>query len=230
LQRFKLFSSSAQHASPRGSATLAHTLSDAGVGRRMAVVMLLSCLAFLARTLPLLLVLSAVNLIVLFWLRCRPLSLKRELRTFVWQTVVILTLYLIRFQSPDGLWTGFKVSWQLFLAYLPAIVFSRSISQAGMIRMLTRIMPGQMAFVLSTCIRFVPQLLAEIQNIYEGQVLRGARILPRDLLRPWHWPDLLHCVIVPGIVQGMALAGNIALAARARGFGRQSKRTCWPGI
>ena len=144
--------------------------------------------------------------------------------------MVILTLYLIRFQSPDGLWTGFKVSWQLFLAYLPAMVFSRTTSQAAIVRILTRVMSARMAFVLSTCLKFVPQLLAEIQNIYEGQVLRGARILPRDLLRPWHWPDLLHCVIVPGIVQGMALAGNIALAARARGFGRQSKRTCWPGI
>jgi energy-coupling factor transport system permease protein len=155
--------------------------------------------------------------------------LKRELRTFVWQTVVILTLYLIRFQSPEGLWTGFKVSWQLFLAFLPAMVFSRTTSQAAIVRILTRVMPARMAFVLSTCLKFVPQLLAEIKHIYEGQVLRGARILPRDLLRPWHWPDLLHCVIVPAVVQGMALAGNIALAARARGFGRQPKRTCWPG-
>lgn len=203
---------------------------DAGVGRRMLVVMALSCLAFAARTVPLLLSLSAVNLIVLFWLRRGPLSLKRELRTFVWQTIIIVTLYLIRFRSPEGIWAGFRVSWQLFLAFLPAMVFSRTISQAGMVRVMTRIMPGRMAFVLSTCLRFVPHMLAEVRNIYEGQVLRGARILPRDLIRPWHWPDLLHCVVVPAVVQGMALAGNIALAARARGFGSRSQRTCWPGV
>ena len=195
----------------------------------MLVVMVLSCLAFLARTLPLLLLLSTANLIVLFWLRCKPMSLKRELRTFIWQTTIILTLYLIKFHSIEGLWMGFKVSWQLFLAFLPVMVFSRTVSQAGIVRIMTRVMPARLAFILSTCLKFVPQLLAEIKSIYEGQVLRGARILPRDLIRPWHWPDLLHCVIVPAIVQGMALAGNIALAARARGFGRSPRRTCWPG-
>ena len=109
------------------------------------------------------------------------------------------------------------------------MVVSRTISRAAAVRILHRIMPGQMAFVLSTCLKFVPQLLAEIKSIYEGQVLRGARILPRDLVRPWHWPDMLHCVIVPSVVQGMALAGNIALAAKARGFGLRKRRTCWPG-
>jgi energy-coupling factor transport system permease protein len=228
LPRFKLFEPSSPVPSfpTPGEANK----RDAGVGRRMVVVMVLSCLGFLARNLPLLLMLSAANLVVLFWLRCNPLSLKRELRIFLWQTLIILTLYLIRFQSPAGLWIGFKVSWRMFLAFLPVMVFSRTISQAGIIRILTRVMSARMAFVLSTCLKFVPQLLTEVKNIYEGQVLRGARILPRDLLRPWHWPDLLHCVIVPSVVQGMVLAGNIALAARARGFGRHARRTCWPGI
>jgi len=228
LPRFKLFESSLPvSSSPNGDE---HKPNDAYVGRRMAVVMVLSCLAFLARSLPLLLILSAANLLVLFWLRCSPRSLKRELRTFIWQTLIILTLYLIRFQSLTGLWIGFTVSWRMFLAFLPVMVFSRTTSQAGIIRILNRVMSARMAFVLSTCLKFVPQLLTEVKNIYEGQVLRGARILPRDLIRPWHWPDLLHCVVVPSVVQGMVLAGNIALAAKARGFGRQPRRTCWPGV
>jgi len=228
LPRFKLFEPSLPvPSSPNpGEANK----QDAGVGRRMVVVMVLSCLAFLARSLPLLLILSAVNMAVLFWLHCNPLSLKRELRIFLWQTLIILTLYLIRFQSLAGIWIGFTVSWRMFLAFLPVMVFSRTTSQAGIIRILTRVMSARMAFVLSTCLKFVPQLLGEVKNIYEGQLLRGARILPRDLIRPWHWPDLLHCVIVPSVVQGMVLAGNIALAARARGFGRHARRTCWPGV
>ena len=169
--------------------------------------------------------LSAVNLGRSFLAQQRAPVAQRELRTFAWQTVVILTLYLIRFQSPDGLWTGFKVSWQLFLAYLPAMVFPVSISQAGMVRMMTRIMPAQMAFVLSTCIRFVPQLLAEIQSIYEGQVLRGSRILPRDLLRPWHWPDLLPlCRGARQSCRAWPWPAISSLTARARGFGRSRKR------
>ena len=202
---------------------------DDGIGRRMIVVMVLSCLAFLARRVELLLLLTGINAVAIFWLHRGPLSLRREMRTFAWQTAIILGLHLFRFRTMAGLWLGFKVSWQLFLALLPGMVFARTASQSGIVRVLTRVMPGRAAFVLSTCMRFIPRLLGEIKHIYEGQVLRGARILPRDLVRPWHWGDMLHCVVVPAVVQGMALAGHIALAARARGFERFPRRTCWPG-
>jgi energy-coupling factor transport system permease protein len=199
------------------------------VATRMLLVLVLSCLAFFARTPAFLSVLTIVNLAFLLWLGHGPISLRREARVFCWQTLVILTLYVIRFGDLSGLGKGLLVSWQLFLAFLPGMVFVRTTSQARIVQALTRIMPCRSAFVLSTCLKFVPHLLAEIKNIYEGQVLRGARILPKDLAKPWNWPDLLHCVVVPAVVQGMALAGNIALAARARDFGRYPRRTCWPG-
>jgi energy-coupling factor transport system permease protein len=199
------------------------------VGRRLAMVVVLSFLAFVARTPLFLLALTVVDLAALFWLHSGPLSLRREARTFFWQTLIILLLYVIRFGDFSGLWQGFRISWQLFLAFLPGMVFVRTTSQARIVQALNRVMPCRMAFVLSTCLKFVPHLLGEIKSIYEGQVLRGARILPRDLVKPWHWLDLLHCVVVPAVVQGMALAGNIALAARARDFGRHPRRTCWPG-
>jgi energy-coupling factor transport system permease protein len=227
LPRFDLFS-------PEGFTAMSAGLPEKArgkesVGFRMLLVLVLSCLAFVARTPVFLLALTAVDLAMLFWLRSGPLSLRREVKTFVWQTLIILLLYVIRFGTLSGLWQGFQISWQLFLAFFPGMVFVRTTSQARIVQALNRVMPGRMAFVLSTCLKFVPHLLAEIKNIYEGQVLRGARILPRDLARPWHWPDLLHCVVVPAVVQGMALAGNIALAARARDFGRHPRRTCWPG-
>lgn len=196
----------------------------------MLLALTLSCLAFAARTIPFLLVLTTVNLALLWYLGNGQISLRRELKAFVWQTLVILALYLIRFQNLTGLWGGFQISWQLFLALLPSMVFVRSTSQTRIVQALNRVMPCRTAFVLSTCLKFAPHLLAEIRSIYEGQVLRGARILPRDLAKPWHWFDLLHCVVVPAVVQSMALAGNIALAARARDFGNQPKRTCWPGL
>lgn len=199
------------------------------VGLRMLAALSLSCLAFIARSETFLLVLTAVNLALLFWLGGKSLSLWRELKLFCWQTLIILTLYLIRFQDLAGLWSGFKVSWQLFLAFMPSLIFVRSTSQARMVQALNKVMPCRMAFVLSTCLKFAPNLLAEVRSIYEGQVLRGARILPRDLVKPWHWLDLLHCVVVPAVVQGMALAGNIAVAAQARDFGSRPGRTCWPG-
>jgi energy-coupling factor transport system permease protein len=227
MPRFSLFSNAGFSATSSAGHRTAEGRKVA-VGRRMLLVLVLSCLAFVARTPAFLLVLTAVDLAVLFWLRSGPLSLRREARTFLWQTLIILLLYLVRFGSLAGLWQGFQISWQLFLAFLPGMVFVRTTPQTRIVQALNRVMPCRMAFVLSSCLKFVPHLLAEIKNIYEGQVLRGARILPRDLAKPWHWLDLLHCLVVPAVVQGMALAGNIALAARARDFGRHPRRTCWP--
>lgn len=200
------------------------------VGLRMLLSLTLSCLAFAARSIPSLLVLTAVNLALLWYLGNGQISLRREFKAFFWQTLIILTLYLVRFQNLTGLWGGFQISWQLFLALLPSMVFVRSTSQTRIVQVLNRVMPCRMAFVLSTCLKFAPHLLAEIRCIYEGQVLRGARILPKDLTKPWNWFDLLHCVVVPAVVQSMALAGNIALAARARDFGSHPRRSCWPGL
>lgn len=228
MPRLDLFSSECAGALKSGAGKGAKG-KNVAVGWRMLAVLVLSCLAFIARTPIFLLVLTAVDLAALFWLRNGPLSLRREGKTFFWQTLIILALYVIRFGNLSGLWQGLQISWQLFLAFLPGMVFVRTTPQARIVQALNRVMPCRMAFVLCTCLKFVPHLLAEIKNIYEGQVLRGAKILPRDLAKPWHWPDLLHCVVVPSVVQGMALAGNIALAARARDFGRYPRRTCWPG-
>jgi len=98
-----------------------------------------------------------------------------------------------------------------------------------MARALGRLLPARSAFVLAASLKFLPLLLSEISNIYEAQLLRGARILPRDLLWPRNWPDLLHCLIAPSVVQALELADNIARAARAREFGRLRQRTCWSG-
>lgn len=73
------------------------------VGLRMLLALTLSCMAFVARSIPFLLVLTAVNLALLWYLGNGQISLRRELKAFVWQTLVILVLYLIRFQDLSGL-------------------------------------------------------------------------------------------------------------------------------
>jgi energy-coupling factor transport system permease protein len=77
--------------------------------------------------------------------------------------------------------------------------------------------------------KFIPLMVREIRSIYESQVLRGANMLPKDLLRSWNWPDFINCLLVPAIVRTLSLSGEIALAARARDFGIKKKRSCWPG-
>jgi len=198
-------------------------------GVKLVLCVGLSILAFGARTLTMLAILTAVDLALILWLKVGAGAVWREARrVFIWQTGMIVGLYLIRYGS-GGLWPGFRTSWQVFMAFLPGIIFVQSTPHARIMEVLTRVLPYKTAFVLATSIRFIPLVIREIKSIHEAQVLRGARILPRDLLRPWNWRDLIHCLLVPVIVQSLNLAGEIAQAARARDFGIKDRRTCWPG-
>jgi energy-coupling factor transport system permease protein len=155
--------------------------------------------------------------------------LRRAAKTLIWQTGIITGLYGLRFGLSEGLTAGLTISWQLFLAFLPGAIFVQTTAGHRILQMLADVMPYRMAFVLSTCLNYIPLLLGEVKSIYEGQALRGARILPKDLVNPRNWLDVIHCLVVPTIIQSMKLAGEIALAARARDFGVMKCRTFWPG-
>lgn len=176
----------------------------------------LSITAFGTRTSFSLAGLTVINIVLALVLRAGVFPIIIEsLKIFIKQTVLIVLLYLIRY-GLKGLENGMLVSWQLFLAYLPGIIFIKSTSHSELFETFYRVMPFKIAFVLAVCIRFIPMLVREIKSIYETQTLRGARILPKDLIKPWNWNDLVHCFLVPVIVQSMNLAEEISLAARAR--------------
>jgi energy-coupling factor transport system permease protein len=124
---------------------------------------------------------------------------------------------------------GFQVAWQLFLAFWPGIIFMASTSPTQVTRSLSRVLPHQTAFVVATCLHFLPMLLGEMELIRQAQVYRGARLLTEDLKKPRYWPDWLHCLLVPTLVRALCLASDIALAATARDFGLYQRRTQWPG-
>lgn len=219
----------------------AHTvpLSDAALPqarhfRPSAGVTLLLCLflsagACISRMFWTLTILTVLDLHLLLWLSEHPLqTLWRAVRTFLMQCGIILGLYLFRF-GPHGIIQGLMISWQIFLAFLPGIILAVAIPQAALIRVLSRFFPVRTAFVLSVSLNFIPLLLIEMRRTYEAQVLRGARILPKDLIRPWHWPDMVQCVLVPVVIQTLAMSREIAVAAQARNFGIHDHRSCWPG-
>lgn len=172
---------------------------------------------------------SAADLLLAFLCRVGVADGRRLAKLFTWQSLTIVLLYLLRFRSASALLPGLQTSWQLFLALVPGIVLLQTTPPAALARTLSRLLPASAAFVLATCLNFLPVLVAEARSIYEVQLLRGARILPRDLLRPRNWPDLIHCLLVPMLVQGITLSEQIALAARARQFDLHGRRTCWPG-
>ena len=168
--------------------------------------------------------LTGLNLIFGLFLRVNFSSLVRELKFFVFQTGLLVFLYLLRFGYPDGIWPAVQVSWRICLAFVPGTMVFKSLSFERISGTLNRILPRTTVFVLVTSIRFIPLLKKEFSHIYEAQTLRGARIRKKDLMNPKSWPDFVHCLLVPCIVQGMKISGEIALAARIRGLGKRRHR------
>ena len=153
---------------------------------------------------------------------------KRLTLVFVWQVVLVLALYLLRYgveRLPDGALVAFR----LVLLVLPGVLLMRTTHHGEMARLLVRILPAKMGFVLSTCVFFFPTLWGVTVQTYESQVLRGARILPRELVNPANWGTLVRVICLPAVMTSLALARDIALAAHCRWYGLHPDRTVWPG-
>ena len=201
-----------------------------GTGFMLGLCLLLSMGAFAVRNPALLFVLSSLNLLLIGLFCPRPLTLLRKsLVFFLWQAIMVTLLYMIRFGITQGTGPGLLVSWQLFLALWPGMIFMTSNAQSRIVAALSRVMPHRTAFVAATCLRFLPMLLSEVQQIRAIQTLRGARLLLGDLKQPRYWPDWIHCLLIPALIKTLSLASDISTAAMARDFGIQPKRTAWPG-
>jgi energy-coupling factor transporter ATP-binding protein EcfA2 len=199
-------------------------------GAALVISVLLSMAAFAARSIPLLGLLTGINLLLLFFRCPHPWeTLRRSVRFFVWQAAFITLLYALRFGWQSGLFSGLRVAWQLFLAFWPGMVFMASNPASRVTRSLARVLPHQTAFVVSACLRFLPLLLGEMNAIRQAQIFRGAGLLRKDLKKPRLWLDWVHCLLVPTLVRALSLASDIALAATARDFGIFKQRTHWPG-
>jgi energy-coupling factor transporter ATP-binding protein EcfA2 len=199
-------------------------------GVMLSLCMVLAMSAFAARSSELLIGLSSINLLLLIFFSQEPFKmLKKSGLLFFWQAALIVLLYIIRFGFAEGAVPGGRVAWQLFLAFWPGMIFMSANSQPRIVRTLSKVLPQRTAFVSATCLRFLPMLLAEMQQIREAQILRGAKILVTDLKYPRYWPDWFRCLLIPTLIKTLSLADDIATAASARDFGIHPKRTAWPG-
>lgn len=198
-------------------------------GAKLAFCMALSIAALASRDGLTLGVVTAIVALQIAAYRVPLSAVWRGLRMFAWQSAVIVVLYIIRFGPSAGAYDGLRVSWQIFMAFLPGVVFMSTTPHERITAVLGRIMPYRAAFVVYTSMKFMPLLVSEMRGIYDVQLLRGANIRPRDAVRPSNWPDFVNCMVVPSVVRAMTLAGEVALAARAREFGERESRTYWPG-
>jgi energy-coupling factor transport system permease protein len=152
--------------------------------------------------------------------RLRLAELWRDIRFFLYQTLIVTGIFLLRFGIADGLWPGVRTGLQILLFFMPTAVFLRTTQSSQMIRGLRRILPDRLSFVVFTSLRFLPFFARELREIAMAQRLRGAPLTGRLLLNPKNWKDFFHCLMVPLVIRALKTANEAALSAEARGFGQ----------
>ncbi len=202
--------------------SLVHRL---GPGWKLGVSMVLSALAVGARTPGELLGLVVVTVGYYFLARLTPYDLWRDTRFFVFQALLVIGLYCLLHGVAKGIWPGVRTSVQVILFYSPGAVLVRTTRTSDMMRGLRRVVPYRLSFLVFVSIRFVPFFLRELDEIMTAQRLRGARLLPRQLLNPRNWGDLFHCLLLPLMVRALKTAEDVSLSAEAREFGTRKERT-----
>lgn len=157
------------------------------------------------------------------YLRGKLMSL---IKLFVVQLLVTCCLYLLMQQS-DRMLEGVMAVCRLLLAAIPGWWLAMSCSPERIAEVLNWVMPVKWAFVVAASISLLPFFSREIQEIYAIQRMRGANISAKALRNPRHWPELVHCILVPLLIQLLKLAKQMANAAKLRQFDQRQKTTFW---
>jgi energy-coupling factor transport system permease protein len=152
-------------------------------------------------------------------------DLWRDIRFFLIQFCILMSLFLYRYGYPAGVWPGVRTSLQITLFFIPGIVFLRTTQVSAMMKGLRGIVPYRILFLLFTSLRFVPFFAREMQEITMAQKLRGARLSPPEIRHLFFWKDLFSCIIIPMLVRAFRTADEAALSAEARGMGSRAERT-----
>ncbi len=196
-----------------------------GAAAKLSVGTLLCASAIVAREPWALAAVAASNAAYYFGARLSLSDLWRDTRYLFAQMAIILGLYVLRDGLSGGLWPGVRIALQIFLFFVPGIVFLRTTRASEMMRGLGRILPYRLSFLVFTSVRFVPLFAREMGEIATAQRLRGARLGARDLLDPRNWRDAFHCLMIPLLVRAVRTADEAALSAEARDFGVRPERT-----
>ena len=212
---------------PAKSRTQRYFVVDSPIACAVALllVLVLSSSAFLVNQTRLgyLLLIDLVLLVHGCWLRGKLMSL---IKLFVVQLVLTCALYLL-LQQTDRLFEGVIAVCRLLLAAIPGWWLAMSCSPERIAEVLSWFLPTKWAFVIAASLSVLPYIANELHDIYAIQRMRGANLSARALRNPRHWPELVHCIFIPLLIQLLKLAKQMACAAYLRKFGEQQKPTHW---
>ncbi|WOT05355.1 energy-coupling factor transporter transmembrane component T [Shewanella youngdeokensis] len=159
------------------------------------------------------------------------LILKKKIRILVRlaliQLVTTLTLYYL-FHGQGQLLEGAIVVLRVLLAMVPGWWLSNTQSPERLGQVLSWGLPHKWAFVIAASLSLLPFMSRELNEIYQIQCMRGARISPKDLRNPKNWSEFVYCVLFPLLIQLLKLSKQMAMSAKLRHFNERRRPSHWP--
>lgn len=149
--------------------------------------------------------------------RLGPSALRQDCSIVALQAPLVLAVFLFR-EGTAGLTPALMVSTRLSLASLPGLWVQRTTRACDLARVVGRVLPSRLAFLVTMTLRFLPLIARDAREIYGLQVLRGAPVRPRDLLNPLNWSEACHSLAIPLVIRTLHLADQVSVAARQRGI------------
>lgn len=146
---------------------------------------------------------------------------------FVTQLAVTVSFYLLLHEI-ERVSEGVIAVVRILLAIVPGWWLAISCAPHRIGEVLSWFLPHKWAFVMAASFSLLPHMSRELKDIYQMQVMRGARITPKELCRLRNWSELIYCVFYPLLILLLKLSKQMALAAQLRHFGRCKKPTHWP--
>lgn len=153
--------------------------------------------------------------------------IRRDFRIVLAQAPVVLALYLWR-DGSTGIVTGTVLAARIGATMLPLFWLQRTTRVNDLMDGFARWLPPKLNFVVFVTLRFLPLVLRDARDIHALQVLRGARVQPRQLTNPLNWHELARSVAIPLLVRVARISGEVAASAQVRGIGGPGTRR-WLG-
>lgn len=197
-----------------GGNTLLHRLPAA---LKLAAALALSVAATQARMPVLVIATLLLELLLYLMARLGGARIYRDFRIVLIQAPAVVALYLWR-DGWSGLATGMLLAARIGATMLPLLWLQRTTRVNDLIHGFSRWLPRKLSFVIFATLRFLPLVLRDAREIHALQVLRGARVGPRQLLNPLNWNEFAQSVAIPLLIRTVKVSGEVAAAARVRGI------------
>jgi len=136
-------------------------------------------------------------------------------------TLLRLSRYLTL--TSGGLLYGLTFLFRILVMVLSSSAFTYTTPLEDLLQFLQKLhMPYQMAFVLTTAVRFVPTMQRKTANILDAQRARGARLGAGGVFSRIR---TYVPVLVPMMVEAMRMSESLAIAMLNRGYGARARAT-----